>query len=302
VDTILLGGAHVTAATTYRLSTLFGVALLFTILLAPSAQADTISSALGVAGPSNYAILFLSTSGQPQMNGPGTTTGNVGYNGSTNLQLNGSNGPEINGNLILGNNATVNNPGQVTGTIFTNQSAQLNAAQAAAISAGAFFNGLTPTSVLTSVNGTATIIGTAGLNVIDLTGINLGNGQTLTLNGPAGAQFVINVSGDIVLNSALIQETGGLLATDVVFNVGGKVQTSGGLNNLSVINGIVLDLTGQIAMAPGAINGELIAGGNNPQIVSGGSVHGVTNVPEPSSLLLLSMGVTGLLLLRRRAA
>lgn len=235
------------------------------------------------------------------MNGPGTSNGgNVGYNGSTSLQLNGSNGPEINGNLILGNNATVNNPAQVTGTIFTNQSAQLNAAQAAAISASAVFNGLTPTSVLTSVNGTATIIGTAGLNVIDLTGINLGNGQTLTLSGPAGAEFVINVSGDIVLNSALIQETGGLLATDVVFNVGGKVQTSGGLNNLSVINGIVLDLTGQIAMAPGAINGELIAGGNNPQIVSGGFVNGTTSVPEPSSLLLLSMGVTGLLLLRRR--
>jgi PEP-CTERM motif len=292
-----------TSARTYRLSTLFGVALLFTVLLAPSAKADTISSTLGVAGPSNYAILFLSTSGQPQMNGPGTTTGNVGYNGSTSLQLNGSNGPEINGNLILGNNATVSvsNPPQVTGTIFTNQSAQLNAAQAAAINAAAVFNGLTPTSVLTLVNGTATIIGSAGLNVIDLTGINLGNGQTLTLNGPAGAQFVINVSGDIVLNSALIQETGGLLGTDVVFNVGGKVQTSGGLNNLSVINGIVLDLTGQIAMAPGAINGELIAGGNNPQIVSGGSVHGVTTVPEPSSLLLLSMGLGSLLLLRRRA-
>ena len=289
-----------TAAATYRFSTLFGLALLFTVLLAASAQADTISSALGVAGPSNYAILFLSTSGQPQMNGPGTTTGNVGYNGSTNLQLNGSNGPEINGNLILGNNATVNNPGQVTGTIFTNQSAQLNAAQAAAIGAGAFFNGLTPTSVLTSVNGNLTIIGSAGLNVIDLTGINLGNGQSLTLNGPAGAEFVINVSGDIVLNSALIQETGGLLTTDVVFNVGGKVQTSGGLNNLSVINGIVLDLTGQIGMAPGAINGELIAGGNNPQIVSGGFVNGTTSVPEPSSLLLLSMGVTSLLLLRRR--
>lgn len=286
---------------TARLS-VFAAALVFALLLTASAQANTISSALGVAGPSNYAILFLSTSGQPQMNGPGGSTGNVGYNGSTSLQLNGSAGPEINGNLILGNSATVNNVAQVTGTIFTNQSAQLNAAQAAAISASSFFNGLTPTSVVTVVNGTATIIGSAGLNVLNLSGITLGNGQTLTLSGPAGAEFVINVSGNMVLNSASIVETGGLLATDVVFNVAGNVQTSGGLNNLSVINGIVLDLTGQIAMAPGSIQGELIAGGNNPQIVSGGFVTGTTTVPEPSSLLLLSMGVGGLLLFRRLLA
>lgn len=289
-----------TSATNRRLSAVPFIALLFTLLFSASAKADTISSALGVAGPGNYAILFLSTSGQPQMNGPGTTTGNVGYNGSTSLQLNGSAGPEINGNLILGNNATVNNPAQVTGTIFTNQSAQLNAAQAAAINAASFFNGLTPTSVMTVVNGTTTIIGSAGLNVLNLTGITLGNGQTLTLSGPAGAQFVINVSGNMALNSGLIQETGGLLASDVVFNVAGKVQTSGGLNNESVINGIVLDLSGQIALSPGAINGELIAGGNNPQIVSGGSVTGIVSAPEPSSLLLLSMGITGLFLLRRR--
>jgi len=290
------------SAATYRLSTLFGLALLSTVLLAPAARANTISATLGVAGPANYSILFLSTSGQPQMNGPGTSSGNVGYNGSTTLQLNGSSGPEVNGNLILGNNASVNNPAQVTGTIFTNQSAQLNAAEAAAIAAAAIFNGLTPTSAMTVVNGSTTIIGSAGLNVINLTGITLGNGQKLTLNGPAGAQFVINVSGNIVLNSASIVETGGLLNTDVVFNVGGKVQTSGGLNNLSVINGIVLDLTGQIAMSPGSINGELIAGGNNPQIVSGGFVNGTTTVPEPSSLLLLSMGLGSLLLLRRRSA
>lgn len=289
-----------TSATHRRLSAVAFVALLFILLFTAAAKADTISSALGVAGPGNYAILFLSTSGQPQMNGPGTTTGNVGYNGSTSLQLNGSAGPEINGNLILGNNATVNNPAQVTGTIFTNQSAQLNAAQAAAINAASFFNGLTPTSVMTVVNGTTTIIGSAGLNVLNLTGITLGNGQTLTLSGPAGAQFVINVSGNMALNSGLIQETGGLLASDVVFNVAGKVQTSGGLNNESVINGIVLDLSGQIALSPGAINGELIAGGNNPQIVSGGSVTGIVSAPEPSSLLLLSMGITGLFLLRRR--
>jgi len=231
------------------------------------------------------------------MNGPGTTNGNVGYNGSTTLQLNGSSGPEINGNLILGNSASVNTPGQVTGAILTGQGTTLNAAQAAALNAVTVFNALTPTLGLTSVNGSLTITGVAGLNVIDLTGINLGNGQTLDLAGPAGAEFVINDSGNLVLNSGLIEETGGLLTDDVVFNVAGNVQTSGGLNNESVIDGIVLDKSGQINLAPGEINGELIAGGNNPQIVSGASVNQViNNTPEPSTLLLLSMGLGGFLL------
>lgn len=298
VTSTSLGGW--TMRTIYGHLTTFGVGLLLAALLTPSAKADEISATLGVAGPGNYAILFLSTSGQPQMNGPGTTNGNVGYNGSSTLQLNGSAGPEIHGNLILGNSASVNNSGQVTGSILTGQSATLNAAQTAALNAVTTFNGLTPTSTMTSINGSLTIFGSAGLNVIDLGGIQLGNGQTLTFNAPAGAEFVINDAGNLVLNSGLIQETGGVLTTDLVFNVAGKVQTSGGLNNESVINGIVLDQSGQIALSPGAINGELIAGGNNPQIVSGGSVNQMTTVPEPSTLLLFGAGLSGLLLRRRR--
>ena len=45
-------------------------------------------------------------------------------------------------------------------------------------------------------------------------GINLGNGQTLTLNGSAGSQFVIN-SPSMTLNSGKIALTGGVTANDV---------------------------------------------------------------------------------------
>lgn len=49
-----------------RFSAVIGVIVLATLPLASSAQADTISTTLAAAGPSNFAILFLSTSGQPR--------------------------------------------------------------------------------------------------------------------------------------------------------------------------------------------------------------------------------------------
>jgi hypothetical protein len=85
------------------------------------------------------------------------------------------------------------------------------------------------------------------------------------LNGPAGSQFVINDSGDLTLNSGRINLTGGLTPDDVVVDLtssGNNLSSSGGLNNESVINGIVLDAVDGVAMALGLINGELIAGGS----------------------------------------
>jgi hypothetical protein len=144
-----------------------------------------------------------------------------------------------------------------------------------------------------AINGNTTLNGGPGTNVLNVSGINLGNGQALTLNGPAGSQFVINDSGGFTLNSGQINLTGGLTPSDVVINLTGTgpaAQTSGGLNNESVINGILLAPSRSIGFAPGLVNGELIAGGQSVHLVSGASVNGPHVVPAPPGLILMGLG------------
>ena len=269
--------------------------------LAAQARAGFVTDTLGSAGPSNYAILSIGTGNSDvALNGPGTTTGNVGVLSGT-LSLNGSAGPEVNGNVFLGSGANIStgNGTQVTGSVFTGQSGPLTQARTDAINASNTFAALAPTTSVPggAINGNTTINGTAGVNVLNVSGINLGNGQALTLNGPAGSQFVINDSGNLVLNSGHINLTGGLTPSDVVINdtaSGNAISASGGLNNESVVNGILLAPNSGIAFAPGLINGEAIAGGNNIHFVSGAEVHsppsGPPVVPAPSSLVLMGLG------------
>jgi choice-of-anchor A domain-containing protein len=184
----------------------------------------------------------------------------------------------------------------VSGSILANQSATLNAANTAALNAASTFAGLSGTSE-GAINGTTTINATnpGGVNVFDVTGINLGNGQTLTLNGPPGTEFIVDDSGGITLNSGRILLTGGVTAADVVFNItgNGSISTSGGLNNESVLNGILLAPNSSVALSPGQINGELIAGGSI-DLASGAEVIGVPPIPEPSTWVMV-LGSLGLL-------
>ena len=277
-----------------------------------SAGADYVSDTLASAGPSNYAVLTLSGATDIALNGPGTTTGNVGISSGGNLQLNSSNGNPsvaIQGNVYLGNTATISHPEQVTGSVLTtNQGAKLTQANTDARNASRTFANLAPTLSVPggAINGTTTINGGAGVNVVSVSGINLGNGQKLTLNGPAGSQFIINNSGGFSLQSGQIVLTGGLTANDVVLNNTGtgQLQTSGGLNNESIINGIVLAPNASIGFAPGLINGELIAGGQSVHLVSGASANSppTTTVPEPASLMLALLGSFGMTVLVRRCS
>ncbi len=200
---------------------------------------------------------------------------------------------------------------QVTGSVLTNQN--LSQANTDARNASTAFAALAPTTSVPggAISGTTTVNGTAGVNVLNVSGINLGNGQTLTLNGPAGSQFVINDSGNLTLNSGHINLTGGLTPSDVVINdtaSGNAISSSGGLNNESVVNGIILAPNSGIAFAPGLVNGEVIAGGQTIHFVSGASVDGPPSppvVPAPPSVVLMGLGgfaFMGLTVLSRRRA
>jgi hypothetical protein len=270
------------------------------------AQAGFVEDTLGAAGPADFALLALQTSPSVQIAGAnnqpplpgGGVIGNVGIASTATLGV--SSPASITGNVLLAPGASTNfsNPGVVGGSVLTNQN--LSPANTAALNAANTFASLAPTQPLGAVNGTTTLnaANPGGVNVVNTSGINLGGGQVLTLSGPAGTQFVINDSGGITLNSGRILLSGGLTPDDVVFNLtnGNTVSTSGGLNNESVINGIVLDATGKFQLTPGLVNGEIIGGGQIA-LASGATIDGVT--PLPWSLPLFLSGLAGLGLLLR---
>ncbi len=279
-------------------------------------RAGFVTDTLGAAGPSDFSLLALSTSPSVQIAGAnnqpplpgGGVVGNVGIASTATLGV--SSPASITGNVFLAPGAKTNfsNPNVVLGTVFTNQN--LTGANTAALNAASTFAGMSGTSI-GAINGTTTITAAnpGGINVLSTSGINLGNGQTLTLSGPAGTQFVVNDSGGLTLNSGTIALTGGVTPDDVVFNMtnDGTVSTSGGLNNESVINGIILDPTGKIQLTPGLVNGEIIAGGQI-SLASGATINNTPQVvPAPPSLVLMGlggfvfMGLTVLAGRRRRA-
>ena len=87
------------------MSLVAGAVALATVMAMPAreARADFISDTLATAGPSNYAILFMSTAGNPHINGPAPdgTTGNVGFDVAGNT-FNLDSPSSINGKRLSG--------------------------------------------------------------------------------------------------------------------------------------------------------------------------------------------------------
>ncbi len=119
----------------------------------------------------------------------------------------------------------------------------------------------------------ATVIGHAGQNVVDVQDVVL-NGATATIDSPPNSSFVIRVHGKLSLNGASsIALAGGISPDKVLFDVIGSGQDVA-LTGKSTLAGIVLALSRNVSLSSGIVSGEVIAGGQQLAITSGGQING----------------------------
>jgi choice-of-anchor A domain-containing protein len=211
------------------------------------------------------------------MTGPaGGIQGSVCIGPGGHLSMSGS--QFITGNVVLSPGATISKSGSTTtGPVINNAdlSAQISAAQTASANAAAMCS-----SFSGNLTNAQTITGNAGVNVLCVQNVNLSGGKVITLTGPAGASFVINVQGSFTLTGGSDIVVGGSLQPkDVLFNLigsGSDVAFSGGGGGTNccnaVVDGTILALNRKIALSPGLVRGEIISG-RDISIVSGASVR-----------------------------
>lgn len=286
---------------------------------------------LGAADPFDWALLSIGGSTVTVNNQSlirdlgasgndlGTASRSIGIQGRGKLQMSGSG--YIAGSVLMGDRATLNitDGNTIGGDVYgrrlrgnpkgntvhsVSEAAALDAAANAATYYAGYYRGLAPTDTsISEITGSTTLFAASGLNVLDLDKLVLGASEVLTLDSQSNdAGFVINVKGDLKLDSAKILLTGGLGFEDVLFNVGGKVSLSGG-GNASILQGTVMALKKEIAVSPGLVQGSLI--GKKITLTSSADLDTApvpppAPVPIPDSGLLLISGLALLALLRCR--
>jgi len=161
------------------------------------------------------------------------------------------------------------------------QNVDLSAEISAAYSLNTLAAGLPCTQSFVKLDGKTitTITGGIGINVICVQEIVL-NGTQLNIVAPAGAKFVFNITGKLVLTGGGdIRVGGGVLPKDVLYNlfgIGQDVAFSGGGGGVNccaaIVDGTILAPYRKIALSPGLVNGQIISG-KDISIVSGSSVR-----------------------------
>ena len=233
--------------------------ILALLMLTLGASAETKADPVSLGAASGFTVLGIGNT-KISINGGNGVHGTVGSNGQIALD----NPSNIFGDVILGSSGSFKSTAQLPVTV-TQNAALISQAGADARAASTFAAGLAATNSLTSIhfsNSSQTLNGGAMVNVLNLTEVNLNHG-TLILNAPAGGSFVLNVSGDFVLNTGSILLAGGLTANDVLINVtgtGSNAAFTGG-GNSSVVFGTLLVVDRNIQLSPGMVNGRIIGGG-----------------------------------------
>jgi choice-of-anchor A domain-containing protein len=220
---------------------------------------------------------------------PGGIQGNVCIAAGGKLSITGS--EFVTGNIELGPGATYSKSGSGTigGTVQTG--VDLSSEISQALAASSLASSLPCTQTFSQLNSTQAITGTVGTNVICVSGVVL-NSATITLTGPAGAKFIMNVKGKFTLNgTSHIVVAGGVRASDVLYNIIGTGEavafTGGGGGTAccnSSVDGTLLAVQRVINLSPGLVNGQVISG-QDISIVSGSSVRcppGCTPISMPN--------------------
>jgi hypothetical protein len=264
-------------------------------------SASTSSVNLGTAGPQSWSVLEIGTSQVIGLNTggpPGAVAGNVGINQNGGLQLTDT---SVQGNVVLGTGAseTATGTASISGSVTTNQpllSQTLIDSYTAWRTAGSMAASAGGIGI-TSINATSNM--TLQPGVYNLSSFNVSNGANISL--AAGGSYVFNISGGLTLNGpGAISLASGLSVSNVLFNITGTtgVQLTNG-GNAPMLYGIILSPYASINIAPGNVIGEIIGGQQINIVSSADPTTNVASVPDSgSSVVLLSLGLAGLLLLR----
>jgi uncharacterized repeat protein (TIGR01451 family) len=223
------------------------------LVCATAGATKAIDQYLAAAGPSGAAAPWAMISlGNFTANGPGTNNGNVVVaSGKATI----SSPFRINGKLFLGQGVSYSSNVTPSGGVGSSPPLVSEAASAARM-ASKEFDGLSPTQTFGTLREGMTITASSSFNVIDATAVNMTDG-TLTLAGNSSSVFIINVSGNFTSSNSDIALSGGVLASNIVWNIGGNLTITGG--GQEHFFGTALAVNGQANVHDKLWEGEIIA-------------------------------------------